>query len=639
MEMTIKKGNVSGAALQMQEEQELNHYLTWLSGILDSSNDLILAIDRNYNIVTFNSAYQKEFTPILLKSIEEGMSLEEAFSNRPDEFPQVFSYWRRAIDGEKFSSDWDILDANLDRKYYKLNYNSIRNQRGEIIGATLFAQKETQLKEKPEGKDQVQEFVLLANSMPEIVWVSGEDGGHEFINTKAVEYSGLSNNELLKEGWKKFVHPDDLNDCHDQLQKFRKNGEPFEMEYRLLRKDGTYRWFSSRTVPLKIENGEVTKFMGSAIDIHEQKLLVEKLEQKAEELQQITEAIPQLVWTTEPNGKDSYFNRRWYEYTGLSMEESRSNGWLLAVHPDDLIGTERQWERSLITGEPFSNEYRCRKEDGTFRWFVARAVPLRDAQGNIIRWFGTCTDNHDQKLQRDELNKKNQKLFQINHYLDEFVHAVAHDLRSPVAGLKLSFELLNQVEESKKEKIMKGCKTYLDRLDNTLQGLVQLIEVQEDPSLTHREILDLPQMIDQVVEDLQQKLQAAGASIKYGNFEWNSIRYPKPYLYNILRNIFRYALRFRHPDQELEFKVGSKMADNGFMVIEIKENGQGLDLEKDLKNLFKPFSHINKGSDRKGMGLAIVKHMVEKNGGKIEVKSSKGKGSRFRIFLKEYADK
>ncbi len=637
--MIYNKVKTGGAAFQMQENQELNQYLTWLSGILNSSGDPIAAIDNSFRFVACNKAFQKEFFSVSGNNVEVGMSLEEAYSNRPDLLSKAFAHWKRSLEGAEFAIGWEYPDKKKDVKHLRCNYNSIRNTRGEIIGASLFAQKVTEPIQSKKETEQVQEFVLLANSMPEIVWSSGLDGKNEFINTKATEYSGLPKDELLKDGWERIVHPEDLKNFYAHLQAFKKDDKPFEIEYRLLRHDGSYRWFMARTVPLLFEGGKVIKYLGSAIDIHEQKLLVEKLEQKAKELQQITEAIPQLVWTTEPDGRDSYFNRRWYEYTGLSMEESRSNGWLLALHPEDIDKTERLWEQSLITGEPFHNEYRCRKFDGTFRWFMARAVPLKDDQGNIIRWFGTCTDSHDQKLQRDELNRKNQKLFQINHYLDEFVHAVAHDLRSPVAGLKLSFELLTQVEEQKKAKIMTGCQTYLERLDNTLQGLVQLIEVQEDTSLTHREQLDLRQMIDQVVNDLQEKFQAAGASIEFSNFEWNIIRYPKPYLYNILRNIIKYALRFRHPNQKLGFKISSKLDKNGFLLIQVKENGPGIDLHKEMKNLFKPFSHINRGSDRQGMGLAIVKHMVEKNGGKIEVKSSKGEGTRFRIFLKEYAVK
>ena len=186
---------------------------------------------------------------------------------------------------------------------------------------------------------------------------------------------------------------------------------------------------------------------------------------------------------------------------------------------------------------------------------------------------------------------------------------------------------------------MDGCQTYLERLDNTLQGLVQLIEVQEDSSLTKREALDLRQMIDLVVNDLQGKIKEADATVILGSFDCETIIYPKPYLYIILRNVLRYALRFRNPDQKIKFKIDSKASGAGGMLIQIQENGPGLNLEKEMKNLFKPFSHINRGSDRKGMGLAIVKYMVEKNGGNIEVESSEGNGTTFRIFLKGYTEK
>lgn len=635
MEMTSEKEITRLSHLHLQDQKQLQNYVNWLSGIIESSQDLIVALDMDYRLVACNSAYVKEFSALYQNEIRVGVSLQELLAHDEAALKEAEALWRRALGGEEFRISWNPVNRLGQQKYFEITYKCIRNEFDEIIGATHYARDVTERVSSRQEVKHIQEFVLLANSMPEIVWTSSPEGKNDFINEKAADYSGLEVKELIEEGWEKLIHPDDLEICSGKLREFRKTGIPFEMEYRLLRHDGRYRWFMSRAVPLLSENGEVVKYLGSAADIHEQKLMVEKMEQKAKELQQITEAIPQLVWTTEPDGRHTYYNRRWYEYTGINVNQSLKGQWKLTLHPDDVERTRKVWRKCLASGDPYHIEYRFRRHDGEYRWFIGRAVPLRDKEGKIIRWFGTCTDIHDQKIQRDELNNKNEKLFQINRYLDEFVHAVAHDLRSPVAGLKLSFELLTQVEEAKKQKIMKGCQTYLDRLDNTLHGLVQLIEIQEDISRQKFEKIDIHQVLDQVTGDLHEKLQNARSSITFGTFDWQRISFPKPYLYNILRNIIRYALRFRDPDQELNFKLSASFR-NGYHVIQVQENGPGIDLEKEMKNLFKPFSHINKGSDRQGMGLAIVKHMVEKNGGKIVVHSSMGSGTLFEIYLKEY---
>src|SRR4030088_347786 len=113
--------------------------------------------------------------------------------------------------------------------------------------------------------------------------------------------------------------------------------------------------------------------------------------------QTMAEAVPEMIWTTGPDGLPDFFNKRWCDYTGLSLEQSKDRGRQPALHPDDLATCMAQWEHSLRTGESYEMEYRLRAEEGTFRWFLGRANPIRDAKGKIVRWFGTCTDIEDQK--------------------------------------------------------------------------------------------------------------------------------------------------------------------------------------------------------------------------------------------------
>lgn len=610
--------------------QQLEEKAACLSALFNHSKELIVAIDAGCRIITISTAYQKTFGSLFEQEPADGLELNDlgAATNTP----LNIALWQKALKGEEFS-----LQLSFFSRPFLFKFTPLRDQYGEVIGASQHAQVIAKEKNEQKAKQQ-EEFSMLANAMPQLIWTSDMEGHNNFMNDCFSQYTGVPVRELLEIGWKPFIHPQDIQVYLEKLQFFRQSGKTFKAEVRIQGRDNSYRWFICKVVALEFKHEEVNKYLCTATDIHEQKLLLDKLEQKATELEQITEAIPQLVWTTDAAGRHIYFNKRWYEFTGLTFSESINDGWLNSLHPHDADRTIKAWKHSLKTGNPYYIEYRFKREDGTYRWFIGQAVPLRNTEGEIIRWFGTCTDNHDQKIQRDELNEKNGKLFQINRYLDEFVHAVAHDLRSPVAGLKLSFELLNQVDEAKRDKIMNGCQTYVDRLDNTLKGLVQLIEVQEDPARTHHEEIDIQQVIDETLKDLNEKLEQAKATVKYERFQWRTVRYPKPYIYNIIRNIVRYALRFRNPDQPLAFKISSQQK-KGYLRIRIQENGPGINLEKELKNLFKPFSHINKGSDRQGMGLAIVKHMVEKNGGKIEVKSNLGQGTCFDVYLKEYTQK
>jgi PAS domain S-box-containing protein len=118
---------------------------------------------------------------------------------------------------------------------------------------------------------------------------------------------------------------------------------------------------------------------------------------------QMAETIPQLVWTTQPDGYHDYFNQRWYDYTGMRPGATDGEDWRLPFHPEDVPEAQRRWLHSLRTGEPYDVEYRCRRHDGVYRWFIGRAQPVRDAEGRIVKWFGTCTDIEDQKRAVDSL--------------------------------------------------------------------------------------------------------------------------------------------------------------------------------------------------------------------------------------------
>jgi len=122
--------------------------------------------------------------------------------------------------------------------------------------------------------------------------------------------------------------------------------------------------------------------------------------------QTMAEAVPEIIWTADPNGEDDFFNQRCFDYTGLTLEEMRGSGWKIAVHPDDVEDTFSRWRNALRDGQPYEVEYRLRGKDGNFRWFLGRANPIRNSDGEIIKWFGTCTDIESQKQSQQILEQQ-----------------------------------------------------------------------------------------------------------------------------------------------------------------------------------------------------------------------------------------
>jgi len=122
--------------------------------------------------------------------------------------------------------------------------------------------------------------------------------------------------------------------------------------------------------------------------------------------QTMAEAVPEIIWTADPDGMDDFFNQKCFDYTGMTLEQLRGTGWKDMVHPDDADSCFSKWQNALLTGDSYDVEYRLRAKNGSYRWFVGRANPIRNAEGKVIKWFGTCTDIEDQKQNQQVLEQQ-----------------------------------------------------------------------------------------------------------------------------------------------------------------------------------------------------------------------------------------
>ena len=173
---------------------------------------------------------------------------------------------------------------------------------------------------------------------------------------------------------------------------FDGDGEEYESEYRVRSKDGSTRWHLARGTVLRDPNGKPVRFIGTSTDITELKRAEEALRESEQRWRSLTEALPQLVWSATPDGTCDYFSSQWTEHTGVAEAELLGWRWLETLHPDDREPTRRFWLESVAGHHAYDIEYRVRRRDGEYRWFKTRGVPIRDTGGNIVKWFGTCTD-------------------------------------------------------------------------------------------------------------------------------------------------------------------------------------------------------------------------------------------------------
>ncbi len=275
----------------------------------------------------------------------------------------------------------------------------------------------------------------LIDLVPCVVWTARADGCVDSANRFWVSFTGLTPEQTYGWGWTAALHPDDVPGVVEVWGRALRSGEPVDVEYRLRRAaDGAYRWFLARGVPVRDAAGRVVKWFGSLTDIDEQKRLeqeralllareqkarseleaalrardetLQALAAKEEQYRVLAEVMPQCIWTAGPDGQTDYVNQHWCHFSGIGAAESLGSGWAAVLHPDDAAGCFAAWSRAVRTGELFEAEYRMRRADGAYRWFLGRSLPVRDRDGHIVKWLGTATDIDDRKRAEREVQRQ-----------------------------------------------------------------------------------------------------------------------------------------------------------------------------------------------------------------------------------------
>ena len=260
------------------------------------------------------------------------------------------------------------------------------------------------------------QLLALVDNLPELAWSARPDGHIEFYNHRWYEYTGTTPEEMEGWGWQAVHHPDHLPVVAKRWQRSIEAGEPFEMEFPLRAVDGSYRWFLTRIRPLRSDDGEIIRWVGTNTDIDDhRRLLAERDEALARaetseaRYRFLGETLRQQVWTAEPDGQLDYVSSYVAEYFGRAAEEVIGAGWQAVVHPDDLPLAAERWAHALATGEPYEVEFRLRRHDGAYRWHLARANAHLDG-GRVVKWFGANTDIQEKKEAEEVLTETNRVL-------------------------------------------------------------------------------------------------------------------------------------------------------------------------------------------------------------------------------------
>jgi PAS domain S-box-containing protein len=337
--------------------------------------------------------------------------------------------------------------------------------------------------------------------------------------------------------------------------------------------------------------------------------------------------MPQIVWTARADGHVDYYNSRWYEFTGYGPETATDVSWETIMHPDDLEPWRETWKASVSSGEPYNLE--CRLFDRTesrWRWFVARAVAVRENDGGAVKWFGSCTDIDEQKRFQEDLQR-------ANYDLEQFAFSASHDLQEPLRSIKIYSELLSRRHGNL---INEEAKTFLRFVQDgatRMEMLVRDLLSYTKASLVEytTENVDANEVLDTTLANLAGAISEAGATVTSEELPTLSIH--DLHLQQLFQNIIGNAIKYRSPDRSPAVRVSARRL-NGFWTFAIADNGIGIEPQyrENIFGLFKRLHTVDEYSGT-GIGLAICRRIVERYGGRIWAESEPGKGSTFRFTI------
>ena len=363
----------------------------------------------------------------------------------------------------------------------------------------------------------------------------------------------------------------------------------------------------------------------------------------AAETRRILEGIPHIAWTANTQGENTYLNQRWFAYTGQDPELLTAATIEAQLHPDDLPEAIRCWERALRNSEALELECRIRNAAGQYRWMLGRALPSRNEQGEIVRWVGTYTDIHEHKLAlahidetQRELRENNQQLTRVNIDLDNFIYTASHDLRAPITNIEGLLENLRRElpEDSRPGDVtpmLAMMQDSVDRFQRTIEHLTDISKLQKENVLASGPVALHP-VIDDVRLDLEPLLRATGGQLTVTADNCPAVRLSEKNLRSLLYNLLSNAFKYHAPARPPRVSLRCYPAEADATILEVEDNGLGLDLTGEQK-LFSMFQRFHDHVEGSGIGLYMVKKMVENAGGYIEVDSQLGVGSTFRVYL------
>lgn len=567
----------------------------------------------------------------------------------PDDHARALEVYRGAIQQrEPFMTEYRLRRHDGEYRWMLDNGVPLYDGAGRFTG---FIGSCVDLHDRRETEDALREsearFRALADAMPQLVFSARSDGAIIYYNSRAQRYQGIERRPDGTWDWSKLVHPDDLEYTRETWFEAVRTGRPYDVKNRV-RAEGEFRWHLSRAH--RIGEGDEALWFGTATDIHDLKVAEERLRESETRFRALADNMSQMAWIARPDGNRTWYNRRWYDFTGAEPGDAEGMGWQDFYHPDHAERALANWERAIATGEPWEEICPLRGRNGNYRWFLTHAVPVRDDQGNITMWFGTKTDITEQRQIEQELSQHNQelerrvadrtrrlqetferlRLSERMAMMGTLSAGLGHDLGNLLVPVRVRLESLHQenLTDSAREDVeaIRTSAEYLRKLANGLR-LLAIDPTRSSP----REATDIGEWWSEAAAIFRSVLPRGVMLHASLPEESAHVSISKAALTQVVFNLVQNAGDALRDRQSGVVRIEG-LRDGDRFVLTVVDNGPGMTPEVQARCM-EPFFTTKTRGVSTGLGLALVYGLVNDAGGEVTLRTAPGQGATFELAL------
>ena len=620
---------------ELQEKiEEVKSANTDITNLLDCTDIGIIFLDANLSIRRFTSTLKLHFN---LAEEDYGRNIAHFSSNiLNSNFKEICL--TVLSDGGSHVSEIENVNGHI----YMMKVLPYRSLNGAIEGLVISFVDVTNLKEAEQRtKHSEERFKLAIEGARDGIWDWVDmNSKEEWWSPQFYRLINYAPEELPAnlDNYYDLLHPDDLEETQRRIQDYIEDAnQPFDTKYRLMVKEQGYRWFRAKAILQRDEAGKPLRMVGSISDIHDEYLYQAKIEDNEKILNAIVEGTMAGYWDWKIQEDYEYMSDSFKHMFGYEPDEipNTPEWWQSNIHEDDLPKVLESFNEHVASKgqKEFNNLVRYRHKDGSLVWVYNRGnVVSWDADGKPLRMVGSHLEVTKLIQAEEVLMAKTNELEKINKELEQFAYIATHDLRSPVLNLKAllkifrSSGLINEQNES----LVSRIESSLTGLNDTLHDLIDITNLRKNTEENIHLILLKDAFLEQM-RSINERYHYE-PEVRF-NLLVSYIKYLPGHITSIFYNLYSNAIKYRKDDELLIVEISTRK-EEGYIVIEVKDNGKGFNMQN-IDKVFGMFQRLDLSTEGKGVGLYVIKSLVETKSGHILTSSQEGVGTSFQVYLKE----